>query len=136
MEGTYDIVLGGSSIGTVQVTKEGLYYRFRCRCRLSGEVMYKLTAQWDGHTESLGVPVPENGEFCLSVRLPIKRFGQEKPRFRAVPKHEPVSGRFVPISPEEPFRYLHRLNEAVFAVQDGQPGVILMPDEHRKSSHI
>ena len=68
MEGIFDILRGGEKIGKAEVRREGLYYRFRCCCDLTGEVMYRLIVICGGKTENLGIPVPEGDSFRLSTR--------------------------------------------------------------------
>ena len=113
MTGIYDIYRGGEKIGKAEVRREGLYYRFRCCCDLTGEVMYRLTVTCGDKTENLGIPVPNGNEFVLSKRLPVSRFTAETPEFHAVPKHEPLPEKRIPISPETPFDYIERLENAV-----------------------
>lgn len=128
MVGIYEVLLGSTSIGQVDVEKLGLYYRFRCHCRLSGDMIYQLTVTCGGKQENLGVLTPLGSQFSLETKLPAKRFADGKPVFRVAPRHEPVSGRFVPIRSEEPFAYLSQLERAVYAVKDGQIGVIIPVD--------
>lgn len=125
MDGTYDILLGGESAGNARVTREGLYYRFDCCLRLSGEVMYKLILQKGAETLNLGIPVPQGNLFTLRTRIPAKRVGDGAFVIHAVPKHTALDGRFVPLKEDEPFRYLSKLYDAVFTVRDGQPGLLL-----------
>lgn len=121
----YDILLDDRTVGQAVVNREGLYYRFSCRCRFSGEVIYKLTVCSSGGSRDLGIPVPERGEFRLNTRLPVKRVGQEPLQIRAEPKHSAPGGMFVPLSPEEPFHYISRLQQAHLAAREGKIGVIL-----------
>ena len=121
----YDVMLGTQPIGKAQVQQEGLYYKISCRCRLSGEVVYKVEVSSQTQTESLGVLVPESGAFVLSTRIPVKKLGQGELKFRAVPRHMQTGGQFVPISPEEPFAYLSRLENAYMQVRNGQTGIVL-----------
>ena len=125
MDGTYEIMLGGESVGQAVVRRQGLYYRLSCRCDLSGEVIYRITVTCGGKSESLGIPVPKNGEFYLDTRLAASRLGEGEPKFAAVPRRPDLGGMFVPISPEEPFRYLHRLENAFLARKDGQLGIVI-----------
>lgn len=125
MEGTYQILLGNESVGEVQVTRQGLYYCFFCRCSLSGEIMCRLTVSCGGQTHSLGVPVPEGEWFVLRARLPMKRLAEGEPVFRIAPKHKQLSGIFVPLSPEEPFHYLSRLQNAVLERRGEHLGIRL-----------
>ena len=121
----YEILLGGQSIGKARVEQQGLYYAISCRCRLSGEVVWKVTVSCGDRSESLGILVPESGAFILSTRIPVKRLGEGTLMFHAAPRHTELRGRFVPISPEEPFAYLSRLENAYMEVRNGQIGVIL-----------
>lgn len=121
----YDIMLGGQGIGKARVERQGLYYCISCRCRLSGEVVYKVTASCAEKEESLGILVPESGAFVLTTRVPIKRLGEGELTFHAVPRHTELRGKFVPISPEEPFAYLSRLENAFLEIRDGQSGITI-----------
>lgn len=126
MVGRYELFLGDQTIGTVDVSREGLYYRFRARCRLTGAVVCRAAVVCGNVQESLGVMVPVgSAEFGLDTRLPCKRFSEGKPKFLALPRHGEVKGKFVPISPEEPFRYLQRLKDAYMEVRNGQVGVVI-----------
>ncbi len=122
---TYPILRGGETIGQAVVERQGLYYRFSCRCSLSGEVIYRLTVQCGEKQENLGIFVPEKGAFVLTAKIPVSRLGQGDFLFWAVPKHSELGGKFVPISPETPFAYITRLENAVFLRRDGQPGILL-----------
>lgn len=125
MEGSYEIFMGGQVVGVAQVRREGLYYHFCCRCKLSGEILYRLTVTVGEREENLGIPVPDREEFCLHTRIPAKRFGKGKPIFRILPKHEPMEGRFVPLNPEEPFAYISRLKNAYLDVRNNQTGIVI-----------
>ena len=125
MEGRYPIQMGGEQIGEAEVRREGLYLCFSCRCRFSGEMICRLVAEADGKRENLGIPVPENGWFCLHSRVPAKRLGNGELTVRAVPKRGNVAGKFVPLSPREPFSYLKELKNAYLEIRNGQVGVVL-----------
>lgn len=124
MEGTYDILLGNEPVGKAVVERQGLYYRFDCRCKLSGTVIYRLSVESNGHHENLGVPVPVGEEFRLTTKLAVKKLGKGQFRFRVLPKHQKHESSFIPVYPEEPFAYLTRLQNAFLEVRDGQVGVV------------
>ena len=86
-------------------------------CRLVAEVGEKK--------ENLGIPVPEGDCFLLQTRVPAKRLGEGELTVRAVPKHGSVSGKFVPLSPQEPFHYLKELKNAYLEIRNGQAGMVL-----------
>lgn len=125
MEGTYNVYQGEESLGKVHVQKQGLYYRFFCRCKFSGQVMYDLQLNWDDGKALLGLLTPMDGQFGLEVKVPVKRVGQHNWRFSLRPHHSAVGGQFVPIYPDEPFSYLSHLERAYLSVQSGQVGIVL-----------
>lgn len=125
--GKYDLRLGRDTVGTVQVLREGLYYRFICRCKLTGDVVCRLAVRCGDKQENLGVVVPVGDGFGLDKKLPVKRLGEGQMEFFLGPKHDRVMGEFVPIRPEEPFAYIARLKNAFLARQEGQIGVVIKP---------
>lgn len=125
MEGNYGVQFGNRMAGKVQVQRQGLYYRFQCRCQLSGDVVCRLMVSCGEKQENLGVVVPLDGGFGLDTKLPVKRLGEGQMVFHLVPKHETVAGKFIPISPEEPFSYIARLKEAFLEQKNGQAYAVL-----------
>ena len=119
------MLFGNQQAGKVQVTRQGLYYRFVCRCKLSGDVVCRLYISCGGHQENLGVVVPTGDGFGLDTRLPAKRLREGEPSFSLIPKHEMASGQFVPIVPEEPFAYLERLKNAYLETRGDQTGAVI-----------
>ena len=129
MEGLYDIFRGGEKIGKAQMQKEGLYYRFRCVCSLTGEVIYRLLVTWEDKQVNLGIPVPRGDAFYLDTRVAANRLGRGTPTFRAVPRHPETQGFWAPVSPDEPFTYLHLLKNAVPEIRDGKMGILIKDPE-------
>ena len=127
MEGNYAVYFGSGQAGKVQVLRQGLYLRFICRCRLSGDVICRLIVRGNGKQENLGVLVPMDDGFGLDTRIPAKRLGEGEPEFQLIPKGGETGGTFVPLSPEEPFAYIERLKDAFLARQNGQLGVVIPP---------
>ena len=125
MEGKYEILLGGEPVGQAAVEKQGLYYRIFCRCRLTGEVMYRVWVTCGEQTQNLGLLAPDGDGFSLTARLPVSRLGKGQAVFTARPRHGELAGKFVPLSPETPFAYLHRLENAFLERRNGQLGVII-----------
>ena len=125
MEGVYDIDYGGQVVGAAKVAREGLYYRFECRCRVEG--LCRLSVCCGGHHENLGIPVPAGSEFVLTTKIPVKRLGEGPLQILALPKNQRQTGEFIPVYPEEPFAYISRLQNAFLQVRDGQIGVVFTP---------
>lgn len=129
MDGIYDVMLGDKAIGKMYVDQQGLYLRFRCRCQLTGQVIYKIIATNGDASENLGVLVPMGAEFGLETRVPAKRFASGDFRFQAVPRHSQLREKFIPLSPQEPFAYITQLKNAYLRNIDGQVGIIIQDGE-------
>lgn len=125
MNECYGVYFGNRQVGKVQVLRQGLYYRFLCRCQLTGEIMCRLEITCGGKRENLGVVIPMDGGFGLDTKVPVKRIGEGEMQFCLIPKHEIPSGRFVPISPEEPFAYISRLKVSYLVRREGQTGILI-----------
>ena len=129
MQREYSVFSGEEVIGKVLVQRQGLYYRISCRCQLTGTVRYKLMASCGENTADLGLCVPHGRQFGVDTRIPIKRLGEGSMSFRLLPKHSKMDGRFVPVSPDEPFGYIRQLQKAHLATRDGTVGVVLAEDQ-------
>ncbi len=125
MEGNYPVVFGQETVGKVQVLRQGLYYRFVCRCRITGDVVCRLTVACGDKRENLGVVVPMGDGFGLDRKCPVKHIGEGEMAFFLSPRHEEARGQFVPIYPEEPFAYIAKLKDGFLAWKNGQMGVVL-----------
>lgn len=122
---SYEIILGNQSIGSAEVKSEGLYYRFHCHCKLSGEVMYQIKAVCGEKECNLGICVPVENGFGIDTRLPIKKFGEGNFSFYAVPRHTDITDKFVPIRADEPFLYLESLQGAHLDIRNGVQGITI-----------
>ena len=119
----YAVWFGGETAGTACVTREGLYYRISCRCRLSGSVPCSITARAEREAD-LGLCVPLEDQYGLEIRIPIKCVGEGDLEFRVSPKHRVRPEQFIPISSEGPFAYIARLKDAYMVRRDGQTGIV------------
>ena len=117
-----ELTFGDRPVGRVRAERQGLYYLFRCRCRLSGEAVFRLLVSCGEKQEDLGILVPMEGGFGLDTRRPVKRLGEGTLSFRLASNHDAPKTHFAPISPEEPFAYLQRLKDAYLAEKNGQRG--------------
>ena len=103
MEGTFDVFLAERAVGQVTVEPQGLYLRFRCRCSLPRDAIYRLKVRCGGKTENLGVCIPMGDAFGVDIRVPVKHFAQGEPKFyvddgrpapepkrSAIPQPEPI----------------------------------------------
>lgn len=122
---TFSILFGDNVVGKAQVSREGLYYLIRCRCELSGETVFRVQVRCKDQLVDLGILVPEDGGFALKTRIPVKRVGEGSLSFFAAPRHRTPETAFIPLYPEEPFRYLSRLRDAYLTKRSGQIGIII-----------
>ena len=112
MEGTYPVLQGGRAIGSATLTRQGLYYHICCRCRLSGEVMFRLIlTQEDGQLD-LGILTPMDGCFGLNSSISSKKLGKGDVAFSLRPRHPSAEEKCFPVSGDEPFTYLQELERA------------------------
>ncbi len=125
MEYLCEILLGNDVIGTAAVSRAGLYYHICCNCMLSGKVIFKIVAECDNKSESLGICVPKGDSFGLEKKVPVKKLGEGIIKFRAVPNHPNMHERFIPIKPEEPFAYIERLQKSHLQKRENILGVVL-----------
>ena len=125
MEEAYPIYFANEKIGSVELKKEGLYCRVYGKCTLTGSVTFMLKGVWKDKTVPLGVFVPEGKFFIVSTRIPLKRLGEGQVQFFAEPKHSTVTDRFVPLSPQEPCKWITRLSQCSYEVRFDQPGLVL-----------
>lgn len=126
----YDVFLLDKPIGTAEVEKQGLYYHIRILCNPDGEGMYQVRILCGDRRENLGVLVPTEGRFGLETRIPVKKIGTGKPEFQVRPRHGAVNGKYIPISPEEPFRYLSRLKDSFLEIRNEGLGIVITEPGH------
>ena len=126
----YEVTIGDRHVGEAQVSQQGLYYQIKVRCLLDGEIMHKLLLRCNGKEENLGVLVPVDGMFGIDTRIQIKKIGAGEMRFVVLPRHRELQGKFVPLSPEEPFRYITRLKDSYLERRSGVMGIIIKEPGH------
>ena len=126
MDAYYPVYFGEEQVGKIQVIRQGLYIRFICRCRPTGDKVCRLYVHCGESLEKLGVLVPVDEGFGLDTRIPAKRFADAQMKFEMCCGEEKKEEEtFVPSIPEEPFSYLSRLKNAFLVKQAGKIGIIL-----------
>ena len=120
----YGVFQKGREVGTVEMFREGLYNRFSCRCRPVGEEMMRLWMSCGEVQVDLGLCVPMDGEFGTEKRIPVRLCGTGIPEFTLCPKDDVPRMDFIPLSPEEPFEYLHRLETAFLERRGTRLGIV------------
>lgn len=121
----YDVFLGHQTVGKVYADRQGLYYRFRCRCHVAGGTICALAVRCADAQIHLGIPVPAGDAFTLETRIAAKRFPEGEFRFVLLPRHGELKGKFIPLSPQEPFAYISKLKDAYLEKRDGSIGIVI-----------
>lgn len=121
----YDLLLGSKAVGTVCAEKQGLYYRFSCRCNFADPGIYKVIASGEKGEVNLGTCLHMKTGFGLETRVPVKALGAEKLSFRVQAPAQEADEVFVPINSENPFAYIARLHGARLTAQNGKTGILL-----------
>ena len=125
----YEILWGTEKVGEALITREGLYYRFQCRCRLDPGV-YRLIAVSADREWDLGVLLPELDSFRINTKVPAKCFLSEEFSFYLETKRS----RFIAVREGEPVPFLCQLRNAAYAYRNGQPGILLSTQSAISSS--
>lgn len=121
MVGTHTIWLSKEPVGSITVEEKGLYYWFHCTCQLHSEVICRVMISCGGKSSSLGILVPVGKEYQLSKKVPIKDFEAGEPEFWITPRNLSKSKAItVDIYPEEPFRYITKLETAYLSTKQGR----------------
>ena len=122
---TYPIMLEDKQVGEATVVRQGLFYRFSCRCRVPEALGMRLVVQGDKEAD-LGLCVPGEDGPGLNTGIAVKRVGEGKLVFFL--KRENTGGEFVPVFPGLPFDRLDQILNSVLAVRGESIGLIL---DHR-----
>ena len=121
----YEVFADEKMVGTVEAIREGLYIRFSCRCQPSDRDMIRLWMICGEQEIDLGLCVPMDGGFGTEKRIPAKQCGTGEPQFCLRHKDDTRRGKFIPLSPEEPFQYIHRLETALLQRRGTQLGIVI-----------
>ena len=121
MEGNYEILEEGRSVGTVSVFQCGLYYRFLCHCGAP----HRITVSCGGKNTELGLCVPTGTGFGIDTRIPAKKIGNGELAFFAQVEKSGKEEIFFPVSGLEPCTCIEKLRYARIAEKNGQLGVLI-----------
>ena len=69
LTGSYEIMDGGERAGTLEVSHQGAYTRFRAACRAEGGELLRLAVRSGEKTADLGMLVPEAGQWRMDKRF-------------------------------------------------------------------
>jgi len=130
----YDILMDTQVVGQAEVTQEGLYYRFSCRCTPPDEGVHRIIVSDGDNTKDLGICVPTGEWFCLVSRVPVKYLSGEKLEFTLVPKDKKQTA--VPVATDEPFHALDKLDSAYLQQSEGGTEIVIDPAPDQQDSDL
>ena len=114
MDGIYEVTYRGQTVGTAEVTREGLYFRIFCRCRVNDSEIHRLYAG----SEKIGVLIPEKGILTLQTRIPARKLKEGCDFSLDCNRKE-----FIPIRPKKHFSHLNQVRNGKLGFLDGEPGL-------------
>ena len=122
MEGSYRVYDSQGEVGQVQVIQQGLYYRFICRAKLPERRFLHLWAVCPEHRLDLGLLIPEQGEYHLSVKRPMKYFSGMHYRFSL---EENTQASQWQIDEHTPFLHIKELKHSKLVFVGGNAAAVI-----------
>lgn len=119
----YDVFMDKKIVGHVCVTKEGLYTKFVCQCKLPDKELYRLILSCCDKEIDLGICLPQGECYTVNKNVPNKRIGEGKMEFYIASKR--IKCNFIPIRIDAPFSYVSELENSRFAVKNGTYGILV-----------
>lgn len=118
MDVSYRVSCDGSVVGRVRLEADGLYTRIFCSCTPPPGPIYRLWMQGKTGRLSLGIPVPEGGQFVLRRTIPKRALEIADPVFMLLPPEH-----FVPVEEGKPISHFELIGRSRFEIVDGVPGL-------------
>lgn len=127
----YQITWKGNQVGNAEIRKEGMFYRFSCRCYLVNKGVYRIAVTDGQNKHDLGICVPDGSGYSCVARLPCNRLNGTVFTFLLTDGKKKEG---IPILAATPFFYLDKLNTARLRITDGQPEIIIDPVQDQQDS--
>lgn len=136
--GLYQIIHNDSIVGSAEMTREGLFYRICCTCKITEEGIHRIKV-CDGEDEvDLGICVPRDDVFGLTSRVPVKAFKGECPVFHLIKqgqnKTKTEEKEKIPVASGKPFPSIEQLENAYFMNCGGNPAIVIDPVPDQQGS--
>ena len=119
----YQILMDGKNMGTADVNKEGLYYKFSCLCVPPDDKIYRIILRDGNGTRNLGVCVPDGKKYMLNVRIPVKKINGNQFEFFMVSKINDAIEK--PVETGKTFPYLDKLENAILQTENGKQVIVI-----------
>ena len=143
----FEITYEAEPVGKARIEKQGLYYRFSCRCKLPDDGFYRVNVCYGTDHVDLGICVPMEELFGMDKKIPLRQIPEGTPSFllrsndwkpeeKVIEEADaelqmpmPTVGTFVPVAEDEPFEHLDELEGAVLETRDGEVGILLQNEQ-------
>lgn len=113
IEETWPVFRGDEQVGSCEVSRQGLYLRFQCRCSRTPGKILRLVLRMPEEDFMIGVPVPDAEGLLLDTCIAAKKLREpenfrllllereEIGRKQEVPANEPELPREIPAAPKQ-----------------------------------
>lgn len=122
---TYCVSFEGKDVGSVTVSREGLYYNFSCKVTSWSGGMYRLLLKTELETIDLGILVPQGNTFVLSKRLPIKQIRGKRFSFAVITAVMEKNEKYISVTQDQPFSYIEELLNTKLETKAGNNVIVL-----------
>ena len=126
MERLFSVSFQDQPIGTVHLSRDGLYLVISCRCELPEDDFFSLRMETDTEILDLGLVYPVGSGFGLDTRVSARKMGQGNWRFLLRKRAE--QRQCIPTENELPLSCLLRLEHCRYELIGGKP-YLLCEDE-------
>ena len=124
MNRKFPVLFNGARVGSVELDRDGAYYRVNCSCSLSTKQMCRLAAESGGKKFRLGLLIPRDGLFHTKSRLRVSEISLADLCFCVMIEQSTTDAEGYPVFENAPFDHLAELDTAKLVIGDQQIRVI------------
>jgi hypothetical protein len=108
----YPVTYLGATVGKIEITKEGLYYRYKGEFQLTESHFYRVYALTPSGEMNLGVCCPAEGKWTISGTIAINKLNTDCLHFEICTSEK--KDTFIPINENQPIPFLEHLMDYRF----------------------
>lgn len=108
----YPVTYLGATVGKIEITKEGLYYRYKGEFQLTEDHFYRVYALAPSGKINLGVCNPTGGIWAISGTIAIRKLNVDCLQFEICTPEK--IDTFIPINENQPISSLEHLMDYRF----------------------
>lgn len=119
MEEMFPVWMGDKRIGTVRISKIGLFYEVFCECSLPDTRIYRLYAHCASGEMQLGILVPGDGTFTVRTKTCAAKMPLKEIRFFVCLADDKMKTQLMRVCPQMPFEGIDMLEDMSCVIRDG-----------------